>query len=391
MKASILFIMHFPPPVNGGASVMGNAIKQSSLINETFNTDYINPTTSFSLDDIGKNAFRKILTTLKILAKVIKSLYSNKYDLCYMVLPANGYGFYKGVAIILALKVFKKKIIYHFHNKGIACAGNKKSTNYLYQFVFNNTQSIILSPLLYSDISAYVKPKDVYVCPNGIPEIDTGLSVKPSAEKDTNICSLLFLSNMMMEKGVFVLLEACAILQKRNIPFTCHFVGDWIDISPKQFAEFVSKNNLSKIVFAYGPKYGHDKSSFLINADIFVFPTYFHNETFGLVNLEAMQYGLPIVSTYEGGIPDVIANGISGLLVAQKDIDALADKIELLITKPELRVQMGQEGKKRYHEFFTLEKFERNLVDILKSAIDREQVAIKNELLKETKISRLRA
>ncbi|MEJ7676498.1 MAG: glycosyltransferase [Segetibacter sp.] len=84
---------------------------------------------------------------------------------------------------------------------------------------------------------------------------------------------LLFLSNMMAEKGVFVLLEACKLLKEKLLHFECDFVGEWFDISEEEFNRKVLRYNLTHHVFAYGGKYGKDKSPFFNQADIFVFPT----------------------------------------------------------------------------------------------------------------------
>ena len=60
-----------------------------------------------------------------------------------------------------------------------------------------------------------------------------------------------------------------------------------------------------------------------------------------------MQFSLPVVSTFEGGIPDIVENGKTGFLVKQEDVEALAEKLEILINNPRLREQMGQHGRKR--------------------------------------------
>jgi glycosyltransferase involved in cell wall biosynthesis len=120
---------------------------------------------------------------------------------------------------------------------------------------------------------------------------------------------------------------------------------------------------LSGQVHYVGKKYGTDKEAIFSKADIFAFPTYY--ETFGLVNLEAMQFCLPIVSTFEGGIPDVVNDGKTGFLVPQKDAKALADKLERLIKNPALRKQMGKAGREKYEKEFTLNAFEKRLKEIL--------------------------
>jgi len=104
--------------------------------------------------------------------------------------------------------------------------------------------------------------------------------------------------------------------------------------------------------------------------DIFAFPTYYHNETFGWVNLEAMQYSIPVISTFEGGIPDVIDDGNTGFLVPQKNALALAGRLELLINNSTLRLKMGEAGRIEYEKEFTLDVFERNMEGILKELIE---------------------
>jgi glycosyltransferase involved in cell wall biosynthesis len=84
-----------------------------------------------------------------------------------------------------------------------------------------------------------------------------------------------------------------------------------------------------------------------------------------LVLLEAMQHSLPVVSTFEGAIPDVVEDGVTGFLVLQRDAIALAEKIELLIKNPELRTSMGIAGRKRYENNFTISIFENRLKEIL--------------------------
>ena len=79
-----------------------------------------------------------------------------------------------------------------------------------------------------------------------------------------------------------------------------------------------------------------------------------------------MQFSLPVVSTFEWEIPNIVADGKTGLLVPQNDAMALAEKLEVLIKDPNLRKSMGEAGRKKYKEEFTLAIFEARLTLILK-------------------------
>jgi len=365
MKKKVLFILHIPPPVHGAAMV-GSFIKESKRVNETFDADYINLTTSFELDKIGKGGFDKFIAVLKIQARISKALIATDYDLCYMTLTAKGPGFFKDLFMVGILKVFRKKILYHFHNKGVKENDKGSLRRLLYRFAFKNTQSILLSPELYDDISDYVSRDDIYFCPNGIPDVAGKISKNTVLENPKPVCRFLFLSNMMLQKGVLMLLKACFHLKNRNLSFECHFVGAWSDVSETDFRKRVDEYDISEHILTHGKKYGNDKVAYLKNADVFVFPT--HYDCFPLVLLEAMQYSLPIISTVEGGIPSIVVDGETGVLIPRKNDLKLADTMEKFILKPDDGIHMGQAGRKRYEEMFTLPVFESNFIDIMQKA-----------------------
>ena len=78
-----------------------------------------------------------------------------------------------------------------------------------------------------------------------------------------------------------------------------------------------------------------------------------------------MEYALPVVSTNEGGIPDVVINGQTGYTVDKNNPKALADALERLFRNPELCILMGKAGRKRFEEKFTEEVFEHRMKECL--------------------------
>ncbi|MDT0677691.1 glycosyltransferase family 4 protein [Autumnicola musiva] len=367
VKLKVLMLMHLPPPVHG-AAMAGNYIQSSDYIQNEIDATIINLGTNTKLQESGKGSIKKISTFLSLLKDLVKAMNQNSFDLCYVSLTASGPGFYKDCVIISILKFYKVKILYHFHTKGVASASSSAINRGLYRYIFKNTQSILLSPYLFFDIEQYVNQDQIHYCPYGIPPISNHVLPVANASKSSKPCQLLYLSNMMEEKGVYILLEALNELKQMGLEFECHFVGGWSDITATDFKDYVKKLNLSEYVTAHGPKYGNDKHWHFNQADIFVFPTYYHYETFGIVNLEAMQYALPIVSTPEAAIPEIVIDGKTGFLVPQKNAALLAEKLEVLIQNTQLRIKMGMAGKERYQMRFTLEKFEHKIVEILKAA-----------------------
>ena len=100
-----------------------------------------------------------------------------------------------------------------------------------------------------------------------------------------------------------------------------------------------------------------------------LFPTFYHNECFPLVLLEAMEHGLPCISTTEGGIPGIVDDGKTGFLVPKHDVAVLADKILLLLNDSVLRSNMGKVGREKSEKEFTLEVFEKRMTWILEHIV----------------------
>lgn len=211
------------------------------------------------------------------------------------------------------------------------------------------------------------------VCGNGIPSsaIEGLVSASPvMASSEDKVPHLLFLSNLLISKGVVVLLDSLKVLKEKGCRFVCDFVGgETVEMDAAMFQAEVAKRGLEGMVVYHGKKYGKDKEAFLNAADIFVFPTFYHNECFPLVLLEAMEHGVPCISTTEGGIPGIIDNGKTGFLVPKHDVAVLADKIEMFIRDTDLRHKMGLAGREKFEREFTLEVFEKRMVEILSNNV----------------------
>lgn len=332
MKPRILFILHLPPPIHG-AAMMGKYIQESELINSSFDCFCINLATAGSLSDIGHVSLEKLLKYLLLLRYISHVVKEICPELVYITPNAGGKAFFKDFIVVQMLKSMGCKIIAHYHNKGVSAYQSKWIYNFLYKRFFSNLKVILLAENLYKDIAKYVKREDVYICPNGIP---SSCKEEMEARRNNVIPHLLFLSNLLISKGVIVLLDALKILKEKEYTFVCQFIGgETAEINAVQFFEEVNKRELSDLVTYVGRKVREEKEAFFRQADIFVFPTYY--ETFGLVNLEAMEYKLPVISTNEGGIPDIVKDGENGLICEKQNPVSLADCIAKLLDDEELR------------------------------------------------------
>ncbi|NBB31845.1 glycosyltransferase family 4 protein [Cellulophaga sp. BC115SP] len=361
-KERILFLLHLPPPVHGSSQV-GQWISDSVLINASFNCRYINLLASKSVDDTGRLSFSKVYNAFRLFFKVLCCIILFRPHKVYFALTTTGFAFYRDVIIVSILKIFRLKIFFHLHNKGIKSASKSKINFILYKYIFENAKVIILSKFLYDDIQCFVNEQNVEICANGIPNLKLLNSDKNY--KDIKPLRILFLSNLIESKGVLVLLNALVILRKREVKFEAVFVGGGGDISSTQLEQFILDMDLSENVSYLGKRYDVEKQEIFESSDLFVFPTYYKNECFPLVLLEAMQFSLPIITTSEGGIKSIVEEGKTGFVIPQKDPQKLADKIEYLIQHPILLKDMRANAYRRYLELFTFERFENRIMEIL--------------------------
>ncbi|WP_339868323.1 glycosyltransferase family 4 protein [uncultured Algoriphagus sp.] len=363
-----LFLLSIPPPVHG-ASMMGKYIQDSKVINQAFSITYINLNTSTSVDEIGGQGIAKYLRIVSLFFKVLVQLILIRPHFTYMTPTAGGMGFYKDWPLAMICKLFSGKFIAHFHNKGASNYQDSKVDNWLYRRFFNNTYVILLAEELYTDICKYVGRERLYICPNGIPDPYQELVSKESNEP----LKLLFLSNLIREKGIFDLLQAIALLKKDDIPVQCTIVGGDGDISEKELLEEIALLDIKEQIDFLGKRYGSEKLQLIQSSDIFVFPTYYRKECFPLVLLEAMAFGLPIITTTEGGIPSIIRNEENGLILKSKDPQNLSLVIRKLLYNKEMRSLLGKAARKDFSQEFTLEKFEQNFLRNIEQIVLKEQ------------------
>lgn len=362
----IIYLLHLPRS-ESNVSDVGMIIKESRLINYSFNHRYVNLLLSRSVEESGKINILKMLRVCVICFQLFIMLIQHRPNLCYYTLTTSGKAFYKDCILIFMIHIFRIRIIYHLQNKRINERENKKINDALFRFIFRNSFVILLSKILYDEIEKYVCPENVYFCPYGINDyqIDTCSLYTP----DIHPLKILYVSDLIRANGVYDLIDACALLMDKGYRFRCDFVGNEGDVSEALFNAYVKQKGMVENVRYLGTKNRKQKGSLYEQADIFVLPTWHPDECFPLVILEAMQHSLPVISTYEGAIPEIIDDQLTGFLIPQHDVTALSEKLELLLRNPILRMQLGSGGRIKYENNFTRRIFEQRILAILEEVI----------------------
>ena len=348
--------MHMPPPVHG-AAMMGQYIHDSLMINQMFDCRYVNIATANNINDIGQGGLKKIITFINKLKTIQKASAAFHPDLVYITPAAAGIALYKDYIMVQFLKRRCQNVVLHYHNKGVAQNSKKWYNRLLYKRLFCDVRVILLSELLYPDISSYVSQERVMICPNGIPDSNCSLQKTKRGHK----LQILFLSNLISSKGILTLLDALVLMKNENIH--CSIAGAPGDISVSRLQTEIERRGIQDMVTYHGATDADQKLALFGQTDIFAFPT--ENDCFPLVLLEAMRSGVPCVTTDEGAIVDLVKDGQNGYIVEKQNAEKLAKKLQWLEVHKQERLQMGMAGRKMYERNYTVADFEKRICDIL--------------------------
>jgi colanic acid/amylovoran biosynthesis glycosyltransferase len=178
---------------------------------------------------------------------------------------------------------------------------------------------------------------------------------------------IIAIGRLIPKKGISDLIRACALLVERGRSFRCEIFGD--GPLESQLRGQISEFGLQERVQLPGAKPQHELKARLASADVFVLPSVPEADG-GMDNLptvimEAMATGLPVVSTKVGGIPEMVVENQTGLLVSPGDVVALADAIEKVTNDRSLGQTLGQSGHERAQTLFSIEKNVRKLCALL--------------------------
>jgi glycosyltransferase involved in cell wall biosynthesis len=326
---------------------------------------------SGDIQEVGVFRWKKIFHLVAVCFGIVAARFRTGAQVLYYP-PAspNMVPFLRDCVLLIGTRRLFKKTVFHFHANGLADLYARLP--WLLQKAFwlaygKPALSIAISDYGKRD-GEFLKSQEIVLIPNGIPEPSTLSEVNKSTLKATP--EILFCGMVSEEKGVRILLEACATLKQRGASFRCKIVGKAAsEVEEKNFKDFIQNHQLEGTVEFTGPLYDDRKWKAYAEADIFCFPTHYSAESFGLVAVEAMMFGLPVVSTDWRGLPDIVVDGETGFLVPPKDAQSIAERLEILILDPDLRAAMGAAGRRRYEERFTVDTFRKRMEEALSSVV----------------------
>ncbi len=238
----------------------------------------------------------------------------------------------------------------------------------LLKYTINKADEItVLSKITQKELSK-LTDKTSHLLPFGV---DINIFSKKLITKN-EIVRIGTIRTLEEKYGIEYLIRAFAIINKKY-PFVClDIVGDG---PQRQFLEQLAKTlNISEKVIFHG--YVNQNQEFekyirlFHSFDIFTILSIIDSETFGVAAVEASACGIPVVATNVGGLPEVVDDGITGIIVPPQNVEEIAIALEKLILNKELRQKMGDKGREKVENFYNWQNNVNQMILIYRGLLD---------------------
>ncbi len=379
---------------------------------------------SESIEDIGRRPWTKLALALKYCALAVRARFRlGAHTLLYIPAPALRNAIYRDWLVMICCRPFFRRRIFWWHAAGLGpwLAQNARPwERWISRRLLGHPDlSIVLGSATESDARA-LGSRRIGVVPNGIPDPcphDVAELLRERAARRTRqrellsssalgaqstapeprfaLFRLLFLSLCYREKGMFDAADAVACLNQRlaardvRIRVQLDVAGRfYLDREHKEFEERIGREDLRlnlglsgesgaecssrPAVRYHGFTTGEAKERLFRECDLLVFPTYYEAESYPLVLLEAMAYGMDVVTTHWRNIPELLPADYPGL-VHPKDPVGIANALEHFLTRYE-----GARLRRRYEQYHSTPQFWsriRSAVLALETALEPESSA----------------
>lgn len=367
----LLVFAHVPPPYHGQSYAvqrMLNAFggdqrkrKQQETAESAspFGIEcyHVNARFSRDIQDIGEfHATKIFLVPFYCLQAIGCRFRYGVTNMYYVPAPGKKIALYRDWLVMFICRPFFKKIVLHWHAAGLAkwleTSVQIRTRSLTYRLMKNADLSIVLAEFNRCDAEKLTAQRIAIVragvpdpCPQFARDILPRRQARVAARKKilagdsafadhpAATVNVLYLAHCIREKGLFDAVEGVALAndklagEKSPLRFHLTLIGAFVSRTEEnELCELIRQRGLQHTVECLGFVSEERKAQALENADLFCFPTYFHAESFGAVIVEAMAFGLPVITTRWRSIPEIFPDGYDGL-VDPKSPQQIADAL----------------------------------------------------------------
>lgn len=299
----------------------------------------------------GKSKVEKLKKYFNFFQDVVNAIKKNDYDLIYV-----HYVSHSLLPLLFVQKYINKPLVVNAHGSDIFTVSKAGSLiQKLVTPIIKNASLVVVPSDYFKEVvqNKFTLSKNkIFVSPSG--GIDTNL-FRPIDRKENDIFTIGFVSRIDNGKGWDILLDAVFLLQNKNYNFKVLMLGGGSqeDLLLKKIDDL----NLHNIVEYIGAKPHEELVSYFNKMDVFAFTTTRLAESLGLVGLEAMACGVPVVGSDIGGLPSYISDGVNGKLFEPGNSKQLSEHIDFF-----MNIDSNQMNDYKEEALITAKKYDANIV-----------------------------
>jgi glycosyltransferase involved in cell wall biosynthesis len=274
----------------------------------------------------SENKFLKLLKYLRFFQKTIYLSLTSNYDLIYV-----HYINHSLLPLLLIKSMIKKPIIANAHGSDLFY--EKKTSKFLSYFTRKiiDTLSLLVVPSQYFKEKAIeelnISPGKIFISPSGGINFDKFKPLRSNAITNKNILTIGYLGRIDPQKGYDKVLEAIKILNDENVPLKFIIGGGGSEVN--QLKKQVARYNLENMVDYIGFVSHGDVPQFMNDIDVLIFPSSRKGESLGLVPIEALACGTPVIAFFNGAVGDYIIHKYNGFIYRENSAVKIAHFIKV--------------------------------------------------------------
>lgn len=359
---SVCIIGQFPPPMHG----------LSKAVETLYNSHLRN-----------KYAFRKVnITNNKSILKNIRKILISHDELYYFTISQTKGGNWRDLLILKLIALKNKKCLIHLHGGYYRqliehdCGNLQRRINYA--LIKHLDGCIVLGNILRPIFEGMINDSKIYTVPNCVDNEfllpDTLLEDKFRDIENNKTLHVLYLSNFIESKGFKDVLNLALLAKERkqnDLHF--HFAGKFFKEDDEVYTRnFVRNHQLDDYVTFHGIVSGDSKRKLLQQCHVFILLTRYPNEGQPISILEAMGNSMGIITTNHAGIPDIVSDGVNGLVVDKNKINEndIYDYIQYLNHNRSILKEIGKTNYNTTITQYTESQYISNLDKVFQTVLN---------------------
>lgn len=288
--------------------------------------------------------------------------FQKKYDVIHAHWP-----FPHALIVLGACKLFRIPLVLNFHGAELLLIRKKKWIRPVMKFIIGSAQAVFANSHFTALKISALRPVKIEWSPYGSPLATDKI---PSVHARDGRYKILFVGRHIERKGIEYLIRAAARLDAEKFEIRIVGKGNLTD----SLRELAVKTAPQNVTFT-GPLSPEALREEYLQSNCFALPAIVDSkgdtEGLGVVLIEAMQSGLPVVASDVGGIPDVVIDGETGILVPEKDPEALAMAFQKLEGDVSLERRLVESAARRIDKCFDWKKIAERQIAVYRSLLDK--------------------